>query len=239
MHAAMSATRARAQLFTAMFIVALIGSAGAQGGAKDPKSPKIDKRAAAVPIAAMQLTWPLPPEQPRVRYVATYRGLDDFKPAKKPSRFMTALLGDADAANRPSDVMLKPYGIAVAPDGRVYVTDTAARRVFVFDLDKRTVAFVGESNGPGRLSKPIGVAVDDEGTVFIADSTLKRVFGYRPDGRVAVAIGHEGELQSPSGMAVDRGGHHLYVADAARHQILSYSTTDGTLTRTIPSWPHT
>jgi sugar lactone lactonase YvrE len=69
--------------------------------------------------------------------------------------------------------------------------------------------------------------------VFVADATLKRVFGYASDGRFSIAIGHDGELASPSGLAVDRANKRLYVADAARHRILSYSTVDGSPGPTI------
>src|SRR5216683_1535259 len=82
------------------------------------------------------------------------------------------LLGAEDPGSQPSDWMMKPYGVAVSPEGRLYVADTAARRVFAFDMDAKTVSFVGES-GAVRLTKPIGVAVDDRGTVFVADGTLK------------------------------------------------------------------
>ena len=91
--------------------------------------------------AAPQLAWPLAPEEARIRYVTTYRGVDDFKPAKKPSRFLKALLGAEDPGSQPSDWMMKPYGIAVSPEGRLYVADTAARRVFAFDMDAKTVSF--------------------------------------------------------------------------------------------------
>lgn len=178
------------------------------------------------------LTWPLPPEPARIRYITAYRGVDDFKPAKKPSRVAKLLLGDADPSARPSDVMMKPYGVSVGPDGKVYVTDTAARRVFSFDPDRRVVAFVGEGR-TGRISKPIGVAVDQRGVVFVADATLRRVFGYRPDGELLIAIGRDGELENPSGLAIDRRSGQLYVADAGKHQVLCYSTTTGALVRTI------
>jgi DNA-binding beta-propeller fold protein YncE len=128
--------------------------------------------------------------------------------------------------------MVKPYGIAVAPDGRVYVTDTVARRVFVFDPEMKTVTFVGE-DGAGKLTKPVGVALDGEGKVFVADATLNRVFGYAPDGSLAVAIGHEGELESPSGLAIDRVRKRMYVADSKKHQVFCYSTVDGSAERTI------
>jgi len=200
----------------------------AQANKKAAKAAKGKSTEAPAP----QLTWPLAPEEARIRYVTTYRGVDDFKPAKKPSRFLKALLGAEDPGSQPSDWMMKPYGIAVSPEGRLYVADTAARRVFAFDMDAKTVSFVGES-GAARLTKPIGVAVDDRGTVFVADGTLKRVFGYGPAGNLLIAIGHDGELASPSGLAVDRVNRRVYVADATRHQVLGYSTEDGALVRTI------
>src|SRR5919206_1123868 len=114
-----------------------------------------DKKKAAEPT----LVWPLPPDPPRIRFVTAYRAVDDFK--KKKGGWKSMLLG-ADAQQRVEQLM-KPYGIAVAKDGRVFVTDTAARRVFVFDPTARTVTFVGD-NGPGKIAKPVGVAVDADGT---------------------------------------------------------------------------
>jgi DNA-binding beta-propeller fold protein YncE len=191
-------------------------------------SPTKDKKTAA---AVRPLTWPLPPEQPRIRYVTSYHGADDFK-TKKSGRWKSLLLGQDPAAGIASDTLVKPYAIAVGPTGRVYVTDTAVRRVFVFDPDARTLSFVGDS-GTGKLTKPTGVAVDEDGRVFVADATLNRVFGYAPDGRVVIAIGKEGELKTPSGLAIDPARKYLYVADTAAHQVLCYSTADGSLVRAI------
>ena len=208
-------------------VIAVISSTQsviAKAGTKPPKGNG--------PAPAPQLTWPLPPEQPRIRHLSILRGLDDFKPAKKPSRLATMLLGAQDPGARASDMLVKPYGVAVSPDGRLYVADTAARRVFAFDTDRKTVSFVGE-DGAGRLTKPIGVAVDERGIVFVADATLKRVFGYSPDGRMTLAIGRDGELAGPSGLAIDRVNKRLYVADAAKHQVSSYSTLDGSRGPTI------
>jgi DNA-binding beta-propeller fold protein YncE len=195
---------------------------------KSQKSQKGGK--AAAPPRPGQTVWPLPPETPRIRYVTTYRGVADFQ-QKKESRWKEMLLG-ADQSTRPAEALIKPYGVAVGPGGQVYVTDTAARRVFVFDAAAKTVTFVGEE-GVGKLTKPIGVAVDGDGKVFVADATLNRVFGYMPDGSVAIAIGHEGELENPSGMAVDRTNKLLYVADSKKHKVLCYSTVDGAAVREI------
>jgi DNA-binding beta-propeller fold protein YncE len=209
---------------TAMIALADLPSLRAQAGTSS-------KGGTASDASRFGLVWPAPPEQPRIRYLATYHGVDDFK-TKKPSKWKAMILGPDDATLRPSDTMVKPYGISVTPDGRVLVTDTAARRVFQFDLDAKTVSFVGES-GTGKITKPIGVAVDGEGKVFVADATLNRVFGYARDGSLAVAIGHEGELESPSGLAADRQHNWIYVADSKKHQVFCYSSVDGSHVRTI------
>ena len=198
---------------------------GAQGKSKAPGNKK------GAPANA-PLVWPLPPEPPRIRYLTTYRGADDFKPAKKPSKFMTMLLGPQDGGTQASDMMMKPYGVAVSSHGQLYVADTAARRVFAFDPDAKEVSFVGEDTTT-RLNKPVGVAVDERDVVYVADATLKRVLGFSSSGQPVVAIGHEGELANPSGLAIDRKRQRLYVADAAKHHVLCYSTVDGAPVATI------
>ncbi len=206
-----------------LLIAALAGVFAARAG--EPLSAAQRKKA---PAARTELVWPLPPERPRIRYLTTYRGLADFK--KKTSRWKTLLLGPDQG--RPAEALIKPYGVAAAPDGRVYVTDTVARKVFVFDPTAKTVGFLGES-GVGRVAKPIGVAAGDDGRVFVADATLNRVFGYAPDGALAIAIGREGELENPSGLALDRKLQRIYVADSKKHQVLCYSATDGAFVRAI------
>jgi DNA-binding beta-propeller fold protein YncE len=191
----------------------------------DLRAAENKKKAAPAPAA---LVWPLPPDPPRIRFITAYHGVDDFK--KKKSRWKSMLLGPE--TQQQVDHLVKPYGVAAAKDGRVFVTDTAGRRVFVFDPTAKSVGFVGE-NGPGKIAKPVGVAVDHHGTVFVADATLKRVFGYGPDGRLAIAIGRDGELQNPSGLAIDRERQLLYVADAKKHQVLCYSSSDGSFIREI------
>jgi len=209
---------------------ALSLSVGAHHVSAAPKKPSQTRPVNRVRPA--QTVWPLPPETPRIRYIATYHGVQDFEPVKKPSRFLKALLGDSDAGGQSADSMMKPYGVAVSPDGMVYVSDTAARRVFAFDLDARTVKFVGEE-GTARLTKPIGVAVGSDGNVCVADGTLKRVFCYAPDGSLVVSLGGDGELVSPSGLAIDSARKVLYVVDAGKHQILCYSLVKGELSHVI------
>jgi len=194
----------------------------------DAQKPKASKKKPSPP-KPISLVWPLPPEQPRVKYLALYRGEIDFD-RKKESKFKALLLGPEEA--KPMSVLVKPYGVAVNKEGVLYVTDTVQRKVFVIDPAAKTVGYVGDS-GQGKVLKPIGVAVDDEGRVFVADVSLNRIFGYDADGNLIIAIGREGELESPSGLAIDRQRKLLYVADSRKHVVLCYSSVDGTFVRQV------
>lgn len=110
---------------------------------EDLAAGKAEKKPARAEKSSASLVWPLPPEQPRIRYLRSYQGVNDFKQAKKPSRFALLLLGPQDAGSA-SDALVKPYGVAVSHGGKVYVADTAVRRAFVFDPDQKAVGFLGE-----------------------------------------------------------------------------------------------
>jgi DNA-binding beta-propeller fold protein YncE len=203
---------------------------GAGGRAEEKKKPA--KAKSAAPAIDREPVWPLPPEPARIRYVTSYRGANDFDSKKKPSGWKTLVFGQDSAAPEVPDTLVKPYGVATGSDGRVYVSDTASRRVFVFDAERRTVTFLGDRQ-PAKLAKPTGIAVDASGTVFVADATHNRIFGFAPTGALAIAIGRDGDLESPAGMAIDADRQLLYVADSKKHQVFCYSTADGSAVRTI------
>ena len=203
---------------------------GAAGRAEEKK--KTTQRKSGADAVERVPTWPLPPEPARIRYVTSYRGADDFNVKKKTSRWRTLVFGQDDNGPASSDQLVKPYGVAASPDGLVYVSDTASGRVFVFDAERQALTFLGDRQ-PAKLAKPTGIAVAPSGTVFVADATHNRVFGYSPAGDLVIAIGHDGELESPAGMAVDGNRQLLYVADAKKHQVFCYSTVDGAAVRTI------
>ena len=203
---------------------------GRPGGAEEKKKTTKGK---SDPAAVERVpVWPLPPEPARIRYVTSYRGAEDFNTKKKSSGWKALVFGQDDAGPARPDALVKPYGVATSPTGLIYVSDTASGRVFVFDVERRTLAFLGDRQ-PAKLAKPTGIAVAPSGTVFVADATHNRVFGYSPTGDLVVAIGRDGELESPAGMAIDGDRQLLYVADAKKHQVFCYSTVDGAAVRTI------
>jgi DNA-binding beta-propeller fold protein YncE len=162
----------------------------------------------------IRLVWPLPPELPKIVYIRSYHGEDDFKK----SSVLDTLLGEEVASRK----LRKPYGVS-AYNGKVYVSDTSLGAVFVFNERDKKTEFLG-TEGIGRLAMPIGIAVDKDNTVFVADVKQKRIFGYDETGELKVSMGKEGELDKPAGIAINRDLGRLYVADSYGHVIHVYST---------------
>ncbi len=143
-----------------------------------------------------------------------------------------------------SDEPSEPWGLAVAPDGRVYVADTFGFRVLAFDGDLRgrTLAFGafaptgGEPPGPHNLYGPRDLAIDAAGNLWVTDTGHHRIVVYTPEGEYLREIGapHDaetrgagsgpGEFSEPVGIDIAPSGE-VVVADMwnARVQVLDAS----------------
>ncbi len=119
-----------------------------------------------------------------------------------------------------------PRGVAVGPEGEVYVTDTGNKRVQVFDTAGqylRTLA--GDAGSTEALNEPVGVAVNREGEVYVADTWNRRIVVFGLEGRVVrqweVPVwGSENPEEKPY-LAVDDAGH-VYVSDPVNGRLLAF-----------------
>ena len=170
------------------------------------------------------IIWPLPPDEPRIKYVGMLQSSSDVE---EPSGLLEAFLGEADNES----VLIKPYGVAVDKDGRVYVTDIG--RVFVFDKKNQKLSFIGDGSGAGTLRRPIAITISQDGRVYVSDIVSDRVFVYNSEGKFMTAIGHQGEFERPTGLAIDEKRRRLYVSDTKKHNIRAYSLDDESLLLTI------
>jgi len=130
-----------------------------------------------------------------------------------------------------------PEGLAVDPNGYIYVADTYNRRVRKFQPGGTIVTVAGNGqegvSGDGgqataaRLSLPVGVAVDGSGNIYIADPQNNSVRTVNSSGVIIRVAGQSGglagysgdggpaadaKLQMPYGVAVDSAGN-VYIAD--------------------------
>jgi len=114
--------------------------------------------------------------------------------------------------------LVSPEGVAVAPDGRVYATNTGAGTVSIFRDGKleRTVGSYG--SGAGQFSRPHDIEVDRDGTVYVVDSGNHRVQVFDAEMRHRASVGAALGLNEPKYLAFD--GDRIWLADEDNHRIL-------------------
>lgn len=123
-------------------------------------------------------------------------------------------------------VLKRPTGIARdAKRGRIYVADTHAHDIKVFDDDGRLLDTWGQrGDGPGELNFPTHLAFS-AGTLIVCDSLNARVQGFDGEGRATLRFGQRGlyvgNLVRPKGVAADDEGN-LYVVESMHDTLLVF-----------------
>ena len=142
-----------------------------------------------------------------------------------------------------------PLGIAVAPDGTLYVVDDenqTVRKITPLGAVTTVAGLAGSqghADGPGpaaRFYHPVGLALAATGTLYVTDADNHTIRKMTPAGEVTTLAGAAGRKGSadgsgtaaqfnlPQGVAVDAHGT-LYVADTGNHTIRKI-TPDGAVT---------
>ena len=177
--------------------------------------------------ADQPLVFPGPPDEPRFVYERTIYGSTDIVPEAADFRLKSMLTGEA----RGGEGLAKPYGIAVRR-GRVYVSDSVARHVKVFDIPAGRYFKVGDEDGAGKLQQPLGLDVDQNGVLYVADNTGRTVRVYDREGKFLKNIGSSKTLVRPASVTVDPAGDRLYVVDiggvtSEEHKIRVFDARNG------------
>lgn len=124
----------------------------------------------------------------------------------------------------------EPWGIAVGPDGTIFVADTWNGRIQSFDsqgnfLRKWGVFNIidGDNRDPYSLFGPRGIAIGLNGNLLVADTGNKRIVEYTPSGEYVNQVGGGGvvlgRFEEPVDVAVDPRTGAVYVADIWNRRI--------------------
>jgi len=178
---------------------------------------------------SVDLVWPPPPDEPRISYLRSLLGPQDFKAKDRTSGVLEWFLGE-----RQNDLpLLSPFAVATSRSGLVWVADNGARMLYRLDLNRRKVDYFKEFAGI-RLFSPSGVAVDEASRrVFLADAESPRVFVLDFEGNYLESWGPTGGFKRPAGLALDSTGR-LYVADVMGKSVYVFNV-DGSLAKKVQS----
>ena len=131
-----------------------------------------------------------------------------------------------------------PDGVAVAPNGEVYVADEANHDVQVFAPKGATEMefkrkWGSEGRGNGEFAALHGIAVAPDGNVYVAEEGNPRVQEFSPEGKFITTWGSEGtgngQFRSPHGVSAASNGD-IYVADEGNNRVEEFSPTGGFVT---------
>jgi DNA-binding beta-propeller fold protein YncE len=176
------------------------------GGCSTPApTPELD------PAALAALVWPKPPEPPRIRYLQSVAGPQDWGI----ERTWLQRLGDV-LVGTSARQFVRPSAVAEAA-GVLYVADPGAQSLWILDRPGKRASQLTKINGDTLLS-PVALALRADGSVFVADTMLNKVFLLDRDGTLLREFASQG-LERPAALAWSEAARRLYVLDSKRHRI--------------------
>jgi len=132
----------------------------------------------------------------------------------------------------PEKEFVNPTGIAVGPEGAIWVVD--ATRNWLVEIQKEKLIEgvwnyatrlrgQGTGSGEGQMNEPYAVAVKPLGNLMVAERGNNRVQELSPRGEYLTAFGTKGsgsgQMTGPQGVALQTTGGALYVIDSGDNRV--------------------
>lgn len=116
--------------------------------------------------------------------------------------------------------LVSPIGVALDARGRLYVSDSALKRVFVYDRKGTALREIGSD---ALLQRPTGIAVDpSSGRLYVVDSLAHAIKVFDRDGSFLFSIGKRGNgagaFNYPTAITLDKEGN-LYINDSLNFRV--------------------
>ncbi|MBL9121209.1 MAG: hypothetical protein JNL80_14970 [Phycisphaerae bacterium] len=129
---------------------------------------------------------------------------------------------------------LRPSGVAIAPDGSVFVADEDANAIIRLDGAGREVARFGERGSfPGLFNAPRGLAIAGQ-CLYVTDELNHRITVHDFDGtfrsfwgmHAVVPREGEGKIHYPASIAIAPDGMSAYVAEPLERRVQRFGPSD-------------
>ncbi len=168
---------------------------------------------------AVEVVWPSPPDEPRVKYVKTFQSEDDF--SSKLGALTRALAGKS--SNIRFD---RPFDVCADDSGRIYVSDVSLGIIMIDQNEKEMVPLGAEV--PAPLGNTLGITCGN-GKVFVGVGEIGQVVVLTPDGKYLGIIGKPGAFPNPVDVVYDHFAKRVIVVDNQMHQVFVYSENGDSL----------
>jgi DNA-binding beta-propeller fold protein YncE len=129
---------------------------------------------------------------------------------------------------------INPSGIAIHPDGSVYVGDQGNNRVQKFTAQGGYLMKWGSTgSGDGQFGSIMSIAVSSDGSVYVVDDQYGRVQKFTAGGSFVLKWGStgsgDGQFSYPKGIATSPDGSQVYVTDMDNARIQRFDSSGGYL----------
>jgi DNA-binding beta-propeller fold protein YncE len=121
------------------------------------------------------------------------------------------------------DPFVAPQCVAVDGEDNIYVTDSEAGKIFVFNPEGKFKRVIGSlKGGEGFFKRPTGIAIDTAAQrIYVSDTLRHKIFVLDLQGSVVQEIGHrgqgDGEFNFPTELRI--AGNELLVVDAMNFRV--------------------
>jgi DNA-binding beta-propeller fold protein YncE len=125
--------------------------------------------------------------------------------------------------DKDKDESLKPQCVAVDAQDNIYVTDSEAGKIFVFNAEGKYLRAIGSlKGGEGYFKRPTGIAIDSAAQkIYITDTLRNKIYVTDMQGAVLQSFGKngsgDGEFNYPTELRLN--GNDLVVVDAMNFRV--------------------
>lgn len=162
--------------------------------------------------------WPSPPNPPRIEWLGAYNSQLDLKMTE--ARRIKEFIVGQDAPI----TLKKPVEVrSDAELDKLYVADTEAGGVYVFDLGHSEIRML--STAGSRLPEaitPVGLAIDKDSKLYVLEPRLLKILVFDASEKYLRSFSLDAICRRPVGLAIDKDRGRLYVSDVQLNKIFVF-----------------